>query len=473
MYGDVFLKDVTFIEDEKFIIDIMSDFKKHKKGLIFKEVAEELLHPVLENKGRRQNTRWVRSELVLLESFLRNLPTLYNVMGREEQKLAMQMNLTEQKIVKKKMKKMTDGSFLARLVGYSQILNGYAKASLSCQYSGRFASSVMKDVNSEADTLQSGSQQFDWEDEPLKYAGIGTPTHIIDNLKAGIFQPFVTKQAKQRRARLLNVERSHRREVLANLGDDEEIEEVHDTLSWINRTENLTSDDIVVGEIPVENFTEDEENKVKEKMRETCSDLKDSLEERRTDGDMSEVSELLAGKFEWFHPNLLAQDGEGYNDQIDELRIKVGRLNELVGDVSEEGGDNDMALFIGYLRWATLFKEKKTSKDVLDEDIWKEYWKLASVRDEMKPFVKAFEYLQIKSYSEAIAETVGSVMVMAKAKSRNCEPVNFAKEIFCRFNLPPLHICRRKMIPTIAEDLLTHLQFHRKLERSRYLFLQI
>ena len=201
--------------------------------------------------------------------------------------------------------------------------------------------------------------------------------------------------------------------------------------------------------------------------------MKDSLEERRTDGDMSEVSELLAGKFEWFHPNLLAQDGEGYKDQIDELRIKVGRLNELVGDVSEEGGDNDMALFIGYLRWATLFKEKKTSKDVLDEDIWKEYWKLASVRDEMKPFVKAFEYLQIKSYSEAIAETVGSVMVMAKAKSRNCEPVNFAKVIFCRFNLPPLHICRRKMIPTIAEDLLTHLQFHRKLERSRYLFLQI
>ena len=99
--------------------------------------------------------------------------------------------------------------------------------------------------------------------------------------------------------------------------------------------------------------------------------------------------------------------------------------------------------------------------------------RLASVIDEMKPFVKAFEYLQIKSYSEAIAETVGSVMVMAKAKSRNCEPVNFAKEIFCRFNLPPLHICRRKMIPTIAEDLLTHLQFHRKLERSRYLFLQI
>ena len=257
VYGDVFPKDVTFIEDEKFIIDIMSDFRKHKKGLIFKEVAEELLHPILENQGRRQNTRWVRSELMLLESFLRNLPTLYNVMGREEQKLAMQMKLTEQKIVKKRMKKMTDGSFLARLVGYCQILNGYAKASLSCQYSGRFASSVLKDVNSEADTLESRSQEFDWEDATLKYAGIGSPSHIIDKLKAGHFQPFVTEQAKQRRARLLNIERSHRREVLANLGDDEEIEEVHDTLSWINRTEDVTSDDIVVGEIPVENFTVD------------------------------------------------------------------------------------------------------------------------------------------------------------------------------------------------------------------------
>ena len=79
-----------------------------------------------------------------------------------------------------------------------------------------------------------------------------------------------------------------------------------------------------------------------------------------------------------------AQDGEGYNQQIDELRVKVGQLNELVGDVSEVG-DDDMALFIGYLRWATYYKEKKTCDDVLDEDIWKEYWRLASVRDEMKP----------------------------------------------------------------------------------------
>ena len=45
------------------------------------------------------------------------------------------------------------------------------------------------------------------------------------------------------------------------------------------------------------------DQKVKENMREICSKLKDSLEERRTDGDMSEVTELLSGKFEWFLPD--------------------------------------------------------------------------------------------------------------------------------------------------------------------------
>lgn len=42
----------------------------------------------------------------------------------------------------------------------------------------------------------------------------------------------------------------------------------------------------------------------------------------------------------------------------------------------------------------------------------------------------------------------------ARGTGRNLEPTNFAKEVYCRLNLPPLHICKEKFIPEIAEWLV-------------------
>ena len=58
----------------------------------------------------------------------------------------------------------------------------------------------------------------------------------------------------------------------------------------------------------------------------------------------------------------------------------------------------------------------------------------------------------IRSCSEAVAETVGSVMGIAIARGRNTHPVNFEKEIKLRFNLPPLHILADKFIPDLVEE---------------------
>ena len=83
-------------------------------------------------------------------------------------------------------------------------------------------------------------------------------------------------------------------------------------------------------------------------------------------------------------------------------------------------------------------------------------------------FISLFQHIQLKTYSEAIAETVGSVMVLAKARFRNSEPVNYAKEVFLRFNLPPLHVLKFNFVPSIVEKLLSEKEFHRKLEESRW-----
>ena len=60
-------------------------------------------------------------------------------------------------------------------------------------------------------------------------------------------------------------------------------------------------------------------------------------------------------------------------------------------------------------------------------------------------------------------------MCTARGKGRNLEPTNFAKEIFCRVNLPHLHICKETFIPEIVLWLVDEKQkkYFRKLDRLR------
>ena len=66
--------------------------------------------------------------------------------------------------------------------------------------------------------------------------------------------------------------------------------------------------------------------------------------------------------------------------------------------------------------------------------------------------IELFQFIQTKSYSEAICETVGSIMYIHHGHGRNIHPVNFNKEIYLRLNLPPLHTMKKSLIPSIVMD---------------------
>ncbi|CAB4042513.1 Hypothetical predicted protein [Paramuricea clavata] len=59
-----------------------------------------------------------------------------------------------------------------------------------------------------------------------------------------------------------------------------------------------------------------------------------------------------------------------------------------------------------------------------------------------------------KIHCEAIREAVGSIMTIAMGTGKNLSPVNLSKEVCLRFNLPPLHICKKSIIPIIIQDLV-------------------
>ena len=53
--------------------------------------------------------------------------------------------------------------------------------------------------------------------------------------------------------------------------------ELHDVLSWKNNTEDVSAEDIVVGEIPIENFRDRDQDKVEKFMSEICKKLNGNL----------------------------------------------------------------------------------------------------------------------------------------------------------------------------------------------------
>ena len=110
---------------------------------------------------------------------------------------------------------------------------------------------------------------------------------------------------------------------------------------------------------------------------------------------------------------------------------------------------------------------REQNPDITTEKLWEKYFNKYKEDERSALFIAMFQRVQLKTYSEAIAETVGSVMTLAQARFRNLEPVNFAKEIFLRFNLPPLHVLRLAFIPSIVEKLLEYKEFHRRMEGGR------
>ena len=60
---------------------------------------------------------------------------------------------------------------------------------------------------------------------------------------------------------------------------------------------------------------------------------------------------------------------------------------------------------------------------------------------ETSSFIEFFDHLMVKSYSEAICESIGSIMNIACGTRRVLYPDNYAKEIFLRFTCHLITSC--------------------------------
>ena len=93
----------------------------------------------------------------------------------------------------------------------------------------------------------------------------------------------------------------------------------------------------------------------------------------------------------------------------------------------------------GYLAYLRLYSSHRSgTKPSSSENAYKKYCEIVDY-DESKSFRNLYEFVNVRTYSEAICETIGSLMSIAVSNGRNLQPFNLDKELYMRFNLPPLH----------------------------------
>ena len=59
--------------------------------------------------------------------------------------------------------------------------------------------------------------------------------------------------------------------------------------------------------------------------------------------------------------------------------------------------------------------------------------------------------MNVRTYSEALCETIGSLMALAFSTGRSLHPPNLNKEVFIRYSSPPHHILHNKFIPKVTK----------------------
>ncbi|CAL4132568.1 unnamed protein product [Meganyctiphanes norvegica] len=88
---------------------------------------------------------------------------------------------------------------------------------------------------------------------------------------------------------------------------------------------------------------------------------------------------------------------------------------------------NHQIRLLKYWNDSCISSKNNISADLPLENIYKSFHKKMSMIPEIALFIIFFGSLMIMTYSEAIAETAGSIMGIVAARGRNTHLVNFKK----------------------------------------------
>ena len=450
VFSDVFKHDRTGDKKVKKltqeIFEIMADYNSGEGGTVFHETAMRMNRTVLTNKTR-QETRFVRSDLRGIQSYMVNLPTLFNIQGEIMEQCNMICDNTGAKQAKALMDKMSDGKRLATLTGLAYLENQYAICSVQSQHARTFPITIMAEILKLDDELEELSKCWVWSKEDMKLAGFGRPNDIIQDLLSGIYKPRVKPGCTKRSNTIHSIYRKeHRRQQDNLLSSGISEEEMEDILNWAPiLAENDEFDGS--GSFAVAEFGVSCKKQVETHLQGLAQHLHERLGARLKILPLTLSSlEAFGGNLEWVNPDRASTSWHG------EAKTRLKAVFEDLVGLAKDDFEYDSCwpiyvVFLSFARGKIIAAGGKLDL----EKIWIMFWEIGSENEEFLNFIELFDDIMIKSYSEAIAECVGSLMNLQIGSGRNLHPVNLNKELFLRFNLGPLHVIKVNLIPQVVK----------------------
>ena len=447
VYGDV-LKASPELKKFLKIVDTARGYCQGKDGLALQELSVKLKASFLTEKSD-QVTRWVRSLLRLIETYFRNLPIIAKFIGQLIENARKDDDITEQKSLQNALDTITDPFFLAFGIGLVQILDSYAKASLDSQKLWNFPGTIALSINNLSNQLINENNSFIWSDTALQIGSIGVPLIYIQQLQTGTYKPQLTTNMKISAAKQINLYQQ------LDFSDPQE-----------EACDSFTAQDIVEQDIGCETLNQESKIKCEQVLSDLSSQIKTGLDKR------IKISHLIMCCVDSFH------NTDWYDsDDVNACEHAEERLNAILACPEMSSCTTTSLLskdiLPGYLAFLE-FKCNSRFNNMRLEEIYQQFCDVSSKQSDesvlMKPFMRMFEFVNIKSYSEAYCESVGSLMNILVDKGRNLSAGNFSKELIFAFNAPSIHILSEKFIPEVAKTLVDDKQisYFRGCESSTY-----
>ena len=419
IFHKVLVYNMAHVEDNiKFYSTIQKEYKIGKKSSQFDDVADECCFLTLKNKVL-QKTRFVRSWLRVLTTGLVNTPTFVALFNKEMREAMYNINNTEAKKPDKSIKKLTSPRNILLALGLCQILDIYSKCSVLVQRSDSFPVSTWQQIIALQLSIDMLAEQWQWKDDNLVFAEVGNPSAHIRRMKEeGRYIPHVKKKWVRMNRKFL--------------------EENHNVDAFLARDEDDSEDseyevEEMAGSVPVEGFCEVVMRDVEKILSKLSKDLSIRMKEMLV---QSRYQKEVTNAFGAIH---------GFTLNEADVKRALKLLEELLESFptcDRKAFDIRIAL-PGFMDWDMYQSEQKLKRGVVSiEENWEKFVLKSSSSVEKCEFKKLFEYCMIDVMSEAMAETVGSVMTHHLGSgSRNALlPVNLNCEIYIRFNLGPLHL---------------------------------
>ena len=348
----------------------------------------------------------------------------------------LESDITGQKDAKGKREELCNLEFVSFAVGLAQILEGYAACSLEVQNFKLLPTQCPEKLRQLRSYLQNLAT-WKWVDKDLRLAGVGNPAEIMSTLRNGKFSPAVSKGAKNYAAK------HHKAEQLFQ-------EQRHSELSYLgeiiisNEFESqtdITSETIQCGEIFFE-FSEVGLNGVEKKLEALVESLLKSLDSRVDIPDLWIKAEQAFINISWFSEETVDDVlKEKICDILEQLKsFNKSKYEECIEEIS-----------LGYRIFLKHASQMTETASMPLSNVYKSFCQKYSI-EETGLFKEMFDHINVRSYSEAMCETIGSIMGISVSRSRNILPLNLHKEVFLLFNLPPYPVLQEKgFVKEIAE----------------------